>query len=888
MQKISNENSKKRVYKAAALMLAAVVVLATFAVFPAYGTDSDGTTLRLWYDEPASSTSSVTDSNGVWQSATLPIGNGKLGANIYGELKTEHLTVNEETLWSGGRGSVSNYDGGNVSHTDSEWTSWVSQVKNGSFNAEQMAGDSSSSSGYYNGYQALGDLYITDSNAPSSTPSNYYRELNLSTGVSTTYYTYNGVEYTRSYFADHDNNVIVVRYASTGSGKLSTTASFTTKQSGSSTASVSGSVGYIVCKGTVSNNGLMHNTQIAVVPSGGSVSVSGSGIVVSGADSVTFILTAATDYSAAFTSGSTSWYYRTGETQTELYSRVNGILASAVNKGYDTLYSDHETDYTELFGRVSVNLGGVSTLTTDALLSAYSAGSATTAQRRFLETLQYQYGRYLLIAGSREDSQVVTTLQGVWNNNNSAPWYSDIHTNINLEMNYWLSGTGNLSECLKALTSYMNAMYEPGNYTVTSYTDADTGMMMHTQNTPFGYTSPGWSISTWGWSPSASTWLLQNCYDYYEYTKDTAYLSDEIFPLLLKQCEMYRQLLETDDEGKYVFPIAYSPEHGSVTYGNTYEQSIIWQLFEDTIEAAYDLGYAKDSVIYFAKGLKLSDIEDIFANLKGIETGTNSIGSYIKEWYSESYYGQYGESNHRHISQLLGAYPGNMLTTDELKTAVANTLTLRGTNTVSGWSLAQRACTWAAVGNGESAYTYVKYVLTNGVMKNLWGYHSYGGYGGDGKAFQIDANYGYSAAVNEMLLQSNYDYIDLLPAIPTAWSTGSFSGLLAEGGFAVNLSWENSAVKKLSITSNAGGSCSVKYTVPDGCILKDSNGNNISYVEKDGIVTFDTTFGVTYTFESEPSAPSVSVSKDENGNIVITWGVEEGHSYTIYRKKVSD
>lgn len=874
---------KKTWNKGIACALAAVLLLGTVALgvsIASPAAETDANTLRLWYDEPASQTASVADSNGVWQSATLPIGNGRLGANVYGELSKEHLTLNEETLWSGGRGSVTNYDGGNIdnmSNNASYWSNIVTQVKNGSsfFNKETLKGDTKSASGYVDGYQALGDLYFDFGH---SSGSDYSRELNLNTGVSTVSYTCNGVQYTRTYFVSNDPNVIVAHFAADG-GTLSFTTSMTSKQSGTLSASVNGSIGYITCAGTVSNNGLLHNTQVAVVPTDGSVSVSGTGIQVSGATAVTVYLTAATDYATTFSSGTTDYYYRTGETAEQLSARVKNELTEAVDSRYDIIYNDYETYYTGLFDRVTVDLGGESSKTTNELLSAYQGKTATAQEQRYLETLQYQYGRYLLIAGSSEDSQLPTTLQGIWNNNNTAPWYSDIHTNINLEMNYWLAGTGNLTECLEPLVNYMNAMYEPGNRTVQCYTDATVGMMMHTQNTPFGYTSPGWEIGTWGWSPSASTWLLQNCYDYYEYSKNTDSLQSSIFPLMAKQVAMYEQLLEnegTSENPVYVFPVAYSPEHGNITFGNTYEQSLIWQLYQDTIEAAETLGYADDAEI--VSGVTLGQAKYTFAHLKGLELGTNDSSQYIKEWYNETYYGQFGETGHRHISQMLGIYPGNMNTSEEINAAAINTLNLRGMNTVSGWSLAQRACTWAALGQGDNAYTYLSTVLTSGVMQNLWGYHAYSSYGGDNKAFQIDANYGYSAAFNEMLLQSNYGYIDPLPALPSAWASGSVSGLLAEGNFTVDMTWADSKLTDMTVTSNAGGNCSVKLDAD--MLVRDASGNVVASSTEDGtVVTFATTADESYTIES--TTLKVSVSRNYDGSVALTWNAQSGVTYTV-------
>ena len=951
----------KKTKKVISSLLAAAMVLAFLTPVESTAAETSNK-MRLWYDEPASSTASGLDTNGVWQSATLPIGNGKLGANIYGEVQKEHLTLNEETLWSGGKYSSST-PGGNVEISDATWNSMVSAILKGQ---DVTTGNlEGSSDGYYDGYQALGDLYFTFNNSTST--SNYVRELDLEEGLASV--SYSG--YNRTYFASNPDNVIVAHL--TGDS-LNFTVSMTSKQTATVTASVgstatqamdeaedavpvdeaapaeeetalsaedalpqtldtadepvitdepavdepednapaasedaapvedtpaeeepaaepavqsaTGSIGYITCKGTVSNNSLKHNTQIAVVPKDGSVSVSGSDIKVTNATEVTIYITAATDYAKDFTDSSsgTEYYYRTGESETALNDRVKKVLDAAVDKGYDEVLADHQKDYKALYNTVSVDLGGSSDKTTDVLLSGYS--SASKAEKRYLETLQYQYGRYLLISGSRENSQLPTTLQGIWNNNNTVQWRSDIHTNINLQMNYWLAGTSNLTSCLKPLCEYMDAMYEPGNRTVRAYTDATSGMMMHTQNTPFGYTCPGWEYK-WGWSPSASTWLLQNCYDYYQYTGDKDYLEKTLYPLMENQVAMYEQLLEWKD-GKLVFPLSISPEIGGLTYGNTYEQSLIWQLYTDTIEAAKVLG--KDTTKMESTRSNL--YTDFIGTTTSYWNGVASGSQYIKEWYSESdYVNSYNSSepDHRHISQMLGIFPGSMLghisgDYSNDKTAAVNTLKLRGTNYDSGWSLAQRACTWAALGDGTNAYDYLSKVLTNGVMKNLWGYHT-GSYGGDGKIFQIDANYGYSAAFGEMLLQSNMGYIDVLPAIPDAWSSGSFDGLLAEGGFEVSAKWADSKLTTLSITSQNGGACAVKLDADNVSVTCD--GVKVAVTAEDGVFTFDTTAGKTYVITEAAAAPALNVTTTrnaENGSVTLTWDATEGVTYTVYRK----
>ncbi len=954
----------KKTKKVISSLLAAAMVLAFLTPVESTAAETSSK-MRLWYNEPASQTAaSNLDTNGVWQSATLPIGNGKLGANIYGEVQKEHLTLNEETLWSGGDYSKF-YPGGNVEIDDSVWNNMVSDILSGkTVDATKLQGvKDDKANGYYDGYQALGDLYIDFGS--SSASSSYVRELDLEQGLASV----SDTGYTRTYFASNPDNVIVAHL--TGSS-LSFTVSMTSQQTATVSASVSGtatqvmdeaeeaapvdeaapaeeetalieedaapqtldtvdepvitddpavdepennapaasedaapaddtpteeepaaepavqsatgSIGYITCKGTVSNNGLKHNTQIAVVPTDGTVSVSGSGIKVTGATEVTIYITAATDYAKTFAKGTTEYYYRTGESENELNTRVKGVLDAAVAKGYENVLADHQKDYKALYNTVSVNLGGSSSKTTDALLSGYSSASA--AEKRYLETLQYQYGRYLLISGSRENSQLPTTLQGIWNNNNTAPWYSDIHTNINLQMNYWLAGTSNLTSCLLPLCEYMDAMYKPGNKTVQAYTDATDGMMMHTQNTPFGYTCPGWSYS-WGWSPSASTWLLQNCYDYYQYTGNKDYLANTLYPLMEKQVAMYEQLLEWKD-GKLVFPLSISPEIGGLTYGNTYEQSLIWQLYTDTIEAAKVLGYDTAAMEKTRSNLYTNFIGTTTSYRNGVASGSK----YIKEWYSgsdySSSYSSESERSHRHISQMLGIFPGSMLGSisgdyETDRTAAINTLKLRGQNTESGWSLAQRACTWAALGDGANAYDYLSTVLTSGVMKNLWGYHT-GSYGGDGKIFQIDANYGYSAAFGEMLLQSNMGYIDVLPAIPDAWSSGSFDGLLAEGGFEVSAAWADSKLTSLSITSKNGGACAVKLDAANVTVT--CGGQKVAVTAKDGVFTFDTTAGNTYEITEAEAAPALNVTtaRANDGCVTLTWDAQPGVTYTVYRK----
>lgn len=853
----------------ASVFLAGALVPGAMGIAAERSTTTDGQTLSLRYDEPASGTNSAD----TWQEATLPIGNGILGANVYGEIQREHLTLNEETLWSGGRGSVTNYNGGNPSDSKVEvYESYANRLLNGEnvTNIEGLAGVSANNSGYYSGYQPLGDLYFQFQDLTGST-SDYVRALDLEQGVATVDFTAQGVSHHRSYFASNPDHVIVSRMTANG-GTMSLVVSLTGKQNGSVSAQVNDGKGYITYAGSVQNNGLLHHTQVAVI-SDGAVSVSGSGIQVSNASEVTVYLTAATDYENTFydEAEQISYYYRTGETAAELAARVKKVLDSAVNKGYQEVWQDHLKDYQNLYQRLSLNLGQNNTKMTDDLLKAYKNGTATDGEKRYLEVLMFQYGRYLLIAGSRENSQLPTNLQGIWNNSTAAPWYSDIHTNINEEMNYWLSNSCNLTECAVPLVKYMASLEIPGGITVKTYTGSNYGIMAHTQNTPYGYTSPGWSISTWGWSPAAATWLLQNCYDYFEYSQDLDTLRSVIYPMLKEQILMYQDLLK-EYNGRLVMPITQSPELSTISAGNTYEQSLIWQLYSDTIEAATILGEDADSIAAW---------QTTMDQLRPVEIGSSGQ---VKEWYNETTINSVNNTrSHRHLSNLLGLYPGTLFDSQEKKDAAIVSLNNKnfgrvgtsGNDPEGGWTYGQLIGSWARVGDGENAYFSVSQLLKNRVYNNLWDYHTYNTYG----AFQIDGNYGFSAGVAEMLMQSHLGYIELLPAIPQEWDEGSVTGLLAEGNITVDMSWSQGELESATFTAQKGGDCSIRLS--EGMVLRNAQGKVVAtYADgQDGIVTVSTQAGEAITLSN--TALKVQATRNYTGSVVLSWNDQDGLTYDV-------
>ena len=857
------------------------------------------TSMKLWYDEPAKSTYTSVGGASKWEAASLPIGNGVLGANVFGEVGEELLTINEETLWSGGRGSVRNYDGGNPDDTAkakqvyNQLADYYVQGTWTRYNMEDLRGDLRDPSGYDDGYQPLGDLKFSFGH--SYDQGSYERALDLDNGLSTVKYTTGGVTYTREYFASNPGNVIVAHFTASQKDKLTFTTSFASKQNNSVSTSAKGNTGYITVSGKVANNGLLHNTQIAVVADGGRVSKSGNGIKVSNANSVTVYLTAATDYKNQFSNGTTDYWYRTGETAEQLDTRVKGVLDTAVGKGYDAVKTAHIKDYTGLYDRVKLNLGQtLPKQATDNLLNAYKNGSASAAEQRYLEVLLYQYGRYLLISGSRANdtttnglqgvtSQLPTTLQGIWNDTSKTDWNSDIHTNINLEMNYWLSGNANLAECALPLVDYMSKLEEPGGRTVEIYTGSKNGIMAHTQNTPFGYTAPGWEIKTWGWSPAAATWLMQNCYDYYQYSGDIDTLRSTIYPMMKEQVLMYEDLLMMKD-GRKVMPIALSPEIGPVTSGNTFEQSLIWQLYADTIEAAKILGETDQAF--------LNKCNTTIKQLDPIVIGDDGQ---IKEWYNETTLNSVANtSDHRHLSNLLGLFPGDLIASQKEIDAARVSLDIKdfgkvgatGANPEGGWTYGQMIPSWARVGDGANAYFCVNQMIKTRLFENLWDYHN-------DAIFQIDGNYGYTAGVGEMLMQSNRDVIRLLPAVPEQWAKGSVSGLLAEGGVEVAMSWQNQKVTEATLTAKQSGTIQVQNPFGGTQLLVN---NEAVTCGENGIAAIEAVAGQTYKLTAagntpEPPQPEVPEQKveaqrDTAGKVTLTWEAKPDVTYEIFRKEI--
>ena len=629
-------------------------------------------------------------------------------------------------------------------------------------------------------------------------------------------------------------------------------------------------------------------TQV-ITDNAGTVKDGNGKVSVSGASEVTIITSIGTDYKDEYPS------YRTGESADELTSRVKWYVDQAAAKTYEELKANHVSDYQKIFDRVDLNLGQtVSTKPTDELLSAYKAGTATDAERRQLEVMLFQYGRFMTIESSRETTTdengyvretLPSNLQGLWVGANNSPWHSDYHMNVNLQMNYWPTYSTNMAECAEPLIDYIDALREPGRVTAAIYAGVssaegeENGFMAHTQNNPFGWTCPGWDFS-WGWSPAAVPWILQNCWDYYEYTGDTSYLENNIYPMMKEEAKLYDQMLVRGADGKLVSSPAFSPEHGPVTNGNTYEQSLIWQLYEDTIKAAEVLGKDAELVATWKANQ---------ADLKGpIEVGDSGQ---IKEWYTETTVNSMGDGyGHRHMSHLLGLYPGDLITEDNAEWFAAAKVSMQNRTDVStGWGMAQRINSWARLGDGNKALQLIENLFKNGIYANLFDYH-------EPKYFQIDGNFGYTSGVAEMLLQSNAGYINLLPAVPDAWANGSVDGLVAQGNFEVSMDWADGNVKTATILSKNGGEAVVQTANASLATVVDSDGNVVDVTPvKENRISFVTEAGKSYTLKDIPTSATVTAPtgltalRADAENVNLSWNAvtaEEGSNvtYNVYRQ----
>lgn len=873
-----------------ATLLASVPAVPTKAAPENSGGYDAAKPLKLHYDEPAIKGNSERNN---WERWALPLGNGHMGAMVFGRTDTERIQMNEKTLWSGGPGGADDAEGGEYDkrdplsdaygNVDAQSTGAMDKYIDYLFDLyydNGKGGSSPAQSGdmkllpnhrsAVGDYQNFAEMYM-DFNHSFEEVSNYNRELDLRTALSTVQYDYDGVTYTREMFADYPDNVMVYRVTANQAGKIDLVlrpeiADLGTTDGGDKkhykkvtkegTVIADEETSTITMEGKIVNNdmefaGLFHvenkgGTVTAQNPEDAEFPDSKGQLTISGADSVTIYVTLATNYKNVYPN------YRQEDPDYAMNS-VTKRMENAKTLKYDELLENHLADYQKLFSRVELNLGGTfdPEVSTDQLLSDWKKASANGTQNHYLEELYFQYGRYMTIASSRADT-LPSNLQGIWNDRVFPDWQSDYHTNINLQMNYWPAYTTNLQECGLSLVDYVDSLQEPGAITANKLFGTENAWMVNCSANALGNT--GNINSSASLASTANAFILQNVYDHYQFTQDKELLSSTIYPMMAGACNFFLQVLQPGrsdaDNDKLFMAPSYSSEQGPWTIGAFFDQQLIYILFLDTLDAAEELGIDDG----FTKQVK-----EAMERLYPIQIGESGQ---IKEWQQEGEYNKYestggkiGDDQHRHNSQLMVLHPGNIITTEtpELMQAAINTLNLRGDG-ATGWSMGQKFNMWARLQDGNHAYDklFVN-LMKNGTATNLFDLHP---------PFQIDGNFGGTAGLAELIMQSHAGYVSILPAIPDALSYGSVRGLVAEGNFVVDIDWAEKEPTYLAITSRSGNELSVKAGVI-GSVVDITTGAEVNdFVQKsDGSVSFATEAGHKYEIHAGEAADLSAVEK---------------------------
>ena len=850
--------------------------------------------LKLWYDEEApriNENASHPDFDGLedngWQMWSLPIGNGYFGASVFGRTDVERVQITEKTLAN---------------------------------KHQKITGSEKDVS--YGGLNNFSETYIDFGHTDVS---DYVRYLDMKTAICGVEYTSGGVRYSREYFTSYPDKALVIRLDASSAGALSFTLNPTVPyeqsymaaegdrmgKTGAVTSSVKNGVGYIELSGKLEYYDVDFLGIYKVYTEGGTVSASkklnedgdyDGTIAVDGATSAFIVVTLGTDYelsSEVFTaSDKNKPTFKTGldDARAKVEADMAAIDAKLEGKSfadaYTALKDAHVADHSELFGRVTVDLGCNEAdfeVTTDELLNSYKNGYKST----YLEVLLFQYGRYQLIASSRKGA-LPANLQGVWNPYNTAPWASGYWHNINIQMNYWPAFSTNLAETFESYVDFNDAFMPKAEANATNNVSKYNPNMLDEDG------GNGWVIGVGSYPFNVSGdrsagnlgFTTQMFWEYYQYTKDESILKQIVLPKLLSAARYITKCVELDENGNYLVSYCDSPEvHVNgvwyYTKGTTYAQTFAYLNNYHALLAAEAAGIdLTDEAILSTS--EYSVLKTVMEQLDKYDPINVGLSGQVKEFREEDYYSSVGDDpNHRHVSQLVGLYPGNVInsTTPAWIDAALVTLEGRGQNTTGGWVYSHKTGLYARAKDGDEARERVDELLSRVTFPNLftklW------------DVYQIDASCGVTAGIAEMLLQSNAGYIEPLAALPCSWSDGSYTGLCAEGNFEVSAAWENGVAKTFNILSKSGGVASIAYpSISGATVVCASSGRRVDdcIVNESGRISFNTEKGETYIIsgfkaEERMDAPtSVSIERaDVFGEFTFDWSaVSNAESYNVY------